>query len=143
MVVCAEHKAEKALGPPGFTMHLGKWQNINGKGRYSLKCSHGFAQMPGTNNCLRNHGESDRATHKDQLQSRVDLRDLSGLHLGRRKRKVPVPGHRLGRRQRDPAVVDGRDGQTDIATENDNSEPYCDRSEQGSVYPSIPVLTRK
>lgn len=46
------------------------------------------------------------------------------MHLGRRQRKIPVSGERLGRRQGDPAVVDGRETQSDIPTENDGGYPY-------------------
>jgi hypothetical protein len=88
-----------------------------------LESSHSLAQMPSTDKRLRDHRQRNRATHQDQLQSSVDLRDLSRLDFRRGQREVPVPGHSLRLRQRNPTIVDSRDSQTNIATEDDHSEP--------------------
>ncbi len=69
----------------------------------------------------RHGGQAD----EPELQRRVVLADSGGVHLGRGQRKVPVAGEGLGRRQRDPAVVDGRDGEADVPPEDDDGEPDC------------------
>ena len=88
-----------------------------------LESSHSLAQMPSTDKRLRDHRQRNRTTYQHQLQGRVDLRDLSRLDFGRGKREVPVPSHRLRLRQRNPTVVDCRDSQTNVATQDDHSEP--------------------
>jgi hypothetical protein len=80
--------------------------------------------MPRAYDCLRHHRQADRGSDKDQLQSSVDLGDLGGLHLSRGKGEIPIASHRLWRRQGDPAIVDSRDSQTNIATEDDDGQPH-------------------
>jgi hypothetical protein len=89
-----------------------------------LKCGHCFLQLPSVNKRFRDNGKSYRASHKQQLQRCVDFRDPSWLHLRRRERKVPVPGHGLWRRKRNPTVVECGNRETNVPTENDHGEPY-------------------
>lgn len=62
-------------------------------------------------------------TNQGQLKKGVVFADGGRSDFGGRQRKVPVSGECLGRRQRDPAVVDGCDGQSDISAQDDACDP--------------------
>ena len=68
-------------------------------------------------------GQDHRRAHQTQLQEGVDLTDLRRPDLRTRQAEIPVSPHRLRRRQTDPAEVDCRDSQSDIAPENDDGKP--------------------
>lgn len=73
----------------------------------------------------RHHGCQRGNAHESQLQEGVVLADGRRVDLSRGERKIPIAHESLRWRQRDPPVVDGRDGQGDVSAKNDYSEPYC------------------
>ena len=82
--------------------------------------------MPPRDESLGQDGHRHPRTHEQQLQEGVPLADLGGANLGAGEAKVPVAGHGLGRRQADPAVVEGGEGEGDVAAEDDDGEPGRD-----------------
>ena len=134
-------------------------ENIGGNGNrwgwidggHLLESCHGLLQVPSTDKGLGKDGQSDRSTHQYQLQGSVDFRDLRRLDFSRWKREIPVASHSLRWGERDPTVVDGRDSQANITTEDNNSQPHCRKYQvrldiafqEGPIVPGRDPFTAK
>lgn len=67
-------------------------------------------------------------TYQRQLKKSVVLADRGGTDLGRGQRKVPIPRKCFRRWKRYPTIVDGRNTESDVSTENDARHPNCSRA---------------
>ena len=101
------------------------------RGNQVLKgVKHGH-QVPGLHQRGRQHRHHHRGADQQQLQKGVQLADLGRLDLGRRQGEIPVAAHRLGRGQADPADVDGRQRQADVAGQDEGDEPGGEAALEG------------
>lgn len=91
--------------------------------RNLLKSSHCFPETPCIEYRLRQNRHSNCRPYQQKLQGGIGLGDGGWLHLGRWKRKVPVPGHCFRWWEGDPPVVDCRQSEANVAAEDYDCEP--------------------
>lgn len=53
----------------------------------------------------------------------TDLRDGSRMNFGAWNGKIPIPRQCLGRWKGDPSVIDGRNAQADVSSQDDGRQP--------------------
>lgn len=71
----------------------------------------------------RHNRRHSRQPHQPQLQRGIILANRRRPDLRTGQRKVPIPRHRLRRRQRDPAEVQSRNSQRHVPPQDNDGQP--------------------